>query len=768
MKRKILGFVLIAMIFTVSLSAQKSYWAKEKLSRSASSFDELKADSYHINTLNFDSFKSELSKASLRESFDRQNELIMLFPNDKGELEQFSIQEVSIFSKEIADQFPNIKAYVGYGIDTPGARVRFSVSPQGLQSMTSFPGKSRVFTVPTAKGRNTQYITYQNESRKEVQKEFECVTEDVHLDIPQNIDLTRDANDQILRTFRIAISASGEYTEFWDDGIASNGDATQDAMAQIVSTLNRNNEVFEVDMAITFQLVSGTNIIYTNPATDPYTGFGSLLGQVQGVMTSNIGEANYDIGHLFHFGTNSANLGNGAAACLGCMCVNGSKGSAFSSHTFVGENGTPYMSDYFDIDYVPHEIGHQMGANHTWSFQSEGTGLNVEPGSGTTIMAYAGITGNNDVQNHSDAYFHYHSIRQILNAANVRTCWNSTTIVNAPPVANAGPNFTIPQGTAFVLKGAATDANAGDILTYTWEQIDNGVSTFNNFGPTRSSGGLFRSRPPSTSPNRYMPTLSRILSGSLTETNPVKNDQNTSWETVSTVGRSFNFALTVRDRSEANGVGQFPQTSFDVTTITVDGSSGPFAVTSQTSNVVWEEGETQTVSWNVAQTNTAPVNTLQVNILLSIDGGQTYPFTLASATANDGSHDITVPDIGVNLTTEARLMVEAEGNIFLAVNSSNFTVQESAASVDDEALEGFKLFPNPSTGTFKLQFNTKDVNSVDIRVFDLAGRSIYTKNYSGVSGFFDEDVSLGNIARGIYLIRVANGNTMTAKKIIVE
>lgn len=768
MKNKFSGFLLIAMLISTSIMAQKSYWSNVNLNRSSVAFENLKEDSYEISTLNFQAFKSDLSRAIPREIATRQSDVIMFFPNNEGKLERFRVEEVSIFSPELAGKFPNIKAYVGYGVDTPGARVRFSVSPKGLQSMSSYPNKSRVFTVPTSKGRNDEYITYRNESRKNVEKKFECLTEDVETEFSRATFPQRDANDQILRTFRIAISASGEYTEFWDDGNNGNGDAQADAMAQIVSTLNRNNEVFEVDMAITFQLVSGTNIIYTNPNSDPYTGFNSLLSQTQNVMTSNIGEANYDIGHLFHFGTNSSNLGNGAAACLACMCVDGQKGSAFSSHTFVGENGSPYMSDYFDIDYVPHEIGHQMGGNHTWSFSSEGSGVNVEPGSGTTIMAYAGITGSNDVQTHSDAYFHYHSIRQILNAADVRTCWTSTAIGNKPPAANAGANFTIPQGTAFVLRGAATDSDGGDVLTYTWEQIDNGVSNFNNFGPTRTSGGTFRSRPPSTSPNRYMPTLSRIINGTLTETSPVKNNENTSWETISTVSRSLNFALTVRDRSEANGTGQFPQSSFDTNTITVDGSSGPFTVTSQSSTVTWEEGENQTVTWDVAGTNTAPVNSSTVNILLSIDGGQTFPITLASATANDGTQSIVVPSIGVVSTSLARVMVESNDNIFLAVNSTNFTVQESTASVDEVGFRGFKLYPNPSGGDFKLEFSTSSIDLVELRVFDLAGRTVYRKDYNNVSSFFDEEVSLGNISRGIYLIRITSGASIATRKIIIE
>ena len=767
MKNKFLSFLLIAMLISASMMAQKSYWSNANLNRSSVTFENLKEDSYKISNLNFDAFKSDLSKAIPREISSRQSDIIMFFPNDEGELERFTVKEVSIFSPELADQFPNIKAYVGYGIETPGARIRFSVSPQGVQSMASFPNKPLTFTVPIAKGNNSQYITYRKDSRRNAKTEFECHVESESSNNDSGRLHQRDANDQILRTFRIAISATGRYTEFWDDGNNANGNAQSDAMAQIVSTLNRTNEVFEVDMAITFQLVSGTNIIFPDADTDPYGSFNSLLSQVQSTITSNVGEANYDIGHLFEFATNSSNLGNGVA-CLGCVCVDNQKASGVSAHLFEGENGTPYMSDYFDIDYVPHEIGHQMGGNHTWAFGSSSAGVAFEPGSGTTIMGYAGITAENDVQNHSDAYFHYNSILEMLNTVDVRTCWTSTAISNKPPVAEAGDNYTIPQGTAFILRGSATDSDGGDVLTYTWEQIDNGVSNFNNFGPTRTSGGTFRSRPPSTSPNRYMPTLSRIIDGTLTETNPVKNNENTSWETVSTVSRNLNFALTVRDRSEANGTGQFPQSSFDTNTITVDGSSGPFTVTSQSSSTTWQEGDSQTITWDVAGTNAAPVNSSTVNILLSIDGGQTFPFTLASATANDGTQSIVVPSIGVASSSLARVMVESNDNIFLAVNSANFTVQESTASVDEVGFRGFKLYPNPSRGDFKLEFSTSSIDLVELRVFDLAGRTVYKKDYNNVSSFFDEEVSLGNISRGIYLIRITSGASIATRKIVIE
>jgi uncharacterized protein YndB with AHSA1/START domain len=760
MNSKIFGLLLIAVLLSLPANAQENYWKKEATNKSTVNYDNLKDNSYHINSLNLEAFKNDLSSATLRGEASRRTGVVMLFPNEKGGLERFRVQEITIFGDDLAAKYPNIKAYLGHGIDTKGARVRFSVSSHGLQSMTTYPNNSRVFTVPTSRARTGEYITYQNESRIAPEKKFQCLTEFAQAS-NVNVNSTRDADDQILRTFRIAISATAEYTSFWNDGDNSNGSGSDDALAQIVSTLNRNNEVFEVDMAITFVLVSGVEIVFRNAATDPYSP-GGFNSQVQATLDSEIGPNNYDIGHLFHFGGNSGNAG-----CIGCVCES-NKGSAFSSHSFQDNDGGAYMSDFFDIDYVPHEIGHQMGANHTWAFGSEGTGVNVEPGSGTTIMGYAGITGANDVQDHSDPYFHYHSIRQILDnvASSPNNCWSSTTIINNPPNADAGSDYTIPQGTGFVLRGSATDVDASDVLTYTWEQIDDGVTEDFQFGPTKTTGPLWRSRPPSESPNRYMPILPRIVSQELTETNPVETVDNTSWETVSTVSRELNFALTVRDRSEAGGVGQFPQTSFDLMRVTVDGTAGPFQLTSQNDNENWERGSAQTVTWDVAGTDGGNINTANVRVLLSTDGGLTFPIVLADNVPNNGSATFML-DNSTPLTTEARVMVEAVGNIFLAVNSVNFTIIEGTASVDEFGLEGFQLYPNPNNGEFTMKFNSSNEN-VNMYIFDLAGRVIHTKNYNNVSGFFDEDITLPNMATGIYLLRVVNGLKFTTQKIVIE
>jgi len=685
MKTKLYYVLSFAFLFiATTLFAQENIWSKTTFKEVVSgiSLRNLDADNSEVLKLNIESFKEQLVGVPLRSDSNGMSNAIISFPSVNGRIEHYRVVETAIFSSEDnAAQHPDIKTYLGSNTDGSGTRVRFSVTPLGLKAMISKPGKETVFIQPITKVSNGQYIIYNKTAKLNSSYTFECMTEDVGIiKRIKSVSVSRDANDQLLRTYRMAMSTSASYTNFWDDGNAANGNAKADALAQLVSTLNRTNEVFEVDMAITFVLVDtvddpALDLIYSG--SDPYNG--NYNAGLMSNLTNVVGLADFDIGHVLVQGSN-----NGNAGCIGCVCDNTivsgeskGKGSGFSSHSFLDNDGGPYMNDFFDIDYVPHEIGHQMGGNHTFSFTSEGTGVNVEPASGTTIMGYAGITGGDDVQDHSDPYFHYYSILQILNnvATAPNNCAVTTTITNNPPVANAGIDYNIPKGTAFILKGAATDPDVGDSLTYTWEQTDSGVTTNGNFGPTKTSGPLWRSRPPNTNPNRYMPILNRVLIGQLTESNPVETVANTSWETVSAVARTLNFALTVRDRSEAGGIGQTPQTSFDEMQVTVNGNSGPFTVTSQTTNVTWNVGSTQTVTWNVAGTDGGAVNTPTVNILLSIDGGQTFPFTIASNVSNNGSNDVIVPFIGGD-TSMARVIVEGNNNIFYAVNSTNFSIRE--------------------------------------------------------------------------------------------
>ena len=662
MKRTLQKILCLLIVTTISFSyAQNKIWTNSNKTTESHTLSKFHLESTKVETFTFNTnaLSQRTQLAPVRGVSKNASNTIIDVPTANGEFEQFRIYDAPIFSSELAAQYPNIKSYVGYGVEDPTTRLSMSVSPQGVQTMISYVNKETVFMMPTAHG-STDYILYTKSSRGDYDSEFVCSTIDEMVESSQNrtdSQFQRDADDQTLRSYRLAVSVNGEYTAYHGGTVAG-------ALAGINATLTRVNAVFETDMAITFNLVDAPQLIYTNATSDPYSAnLGAWNAELANTLDANLADGDYDIGHMF-----GATGGGGNAGCIGCVCVNGTintdnhKGSGITSPA----DGIP-ETDTFDIDYVAHEIGHQMGANHTWSFQQEGVGVNVEPGSGTTIMGYAGITGGNDVASHSDPYFHYASINQILNNVNSgpNQCAITTAIANNPPVADAGQNYTIPKGTAYILKGAATDADGGDMLTYCWEQNNSGAVTNTSFGPTSTSGAQARSLPPSTSPDRYIPKLSRVLNGQLTETNP---GLSTDWVTVSTVARNLTWALTVRDR-EPTATGLNGQSSFDLTTIAVNGTAGPFAVTSQNDGSTWLSGTEEMITWDVAGTTANNVNTSNVNILLSNDSGQTFDIVLAANTPNDGNEMITVPNAD---SASCRIMIEPIGNVYYAVNSVEF------------------------------------------------------------------------------------------------
>jgi subtilisin-like proprotein convertase family protein len=323
------------------------------------------------------------------------------------------------------------------------------------------------------------------------------------------------------------------------------------------------------------------------------------------------------------------------------------------------------MGDTFDIDYVAHELGHQFGGNHTFSFSTENNAVNVEPGSGSTIMGYAGITGTTDVQTNSDDYFVYASISQVQTNLLSKTCPVVTNLTtNGAPVMNAGLDWTIPKGTPFKLTGTGTDPNSNPI-TYCWEENDDATAipataaaaaTASFASPTKTNGPNFRSFDPVSTGVRYMPALSQVLNNTLS----------TSWESVSTVARTLNFALTGRDN-----VPNISQTGTDFMTVTVSGTVGPFDVTSQnTTGISWTQGSSQTITWVTNSAETL-VGSSAVDILLSTDGGLTFPTTLVANTPNDGTQAITVPNVAA---VNCRVMVKPTGNIYYDINTTPFAI----------------------------------------------------------------------------------------------
>ena len=645
MKKKLL--YLIVLIVSFQFSYSQNTWRKVTL-ESLNGIEKMDRNSlpskYQLFQTNLTELKNQLQNAP-KDLTSIKSTVIITFPNADGELEHFQVYSSSIMEEELAKKYPEIKTYSGKGIEDQTASIRFSITPYGLHVM-KMSGKSETTLIDTYTKDLNNYIVYLKKDITE-SKNFSCLTSNKTLKNPDssksNTALSPLNNDSKFRIYRLAVAATGEYTAFF-------GGTVSQALAAIIVTINRVNLLYERDLSVRLVLVNNTDLlIYTDATTDPFdnNNSGTLINQSESVISSIIGNANFDIGH-------TVSTGGGGLAGLGVVCVDGNKASGITGLS------SP-VGDSYDIDYVAHEMGHQFGGNHTFNGSTGACAGNrndstaAEPGSGTTIMAYAGICAPQDVQQHSDDHFSVISLGEIeANILSTATCASIILNGNFPPIVNAGLDYTIPTSTPFILKGAATDAN-NDSLTYCWEQTNVEVSTQPPV-QTAINGPNFRSRTPNISPDRYMPVLQSVINNVIAPT----------WEVVPSVARTMNFALTVRDNEITNG----GQTGRDDMVVTV-ANVGPFLVNTPNTNVSWAVGTNQNVTWTVAGTTANGINATYVDILLSTDGGYTYPILLASQVPNDGSETITVPN---NIGTTNRIMVRGYKHIFYDISNTNFTI----------------------------------------------------------------------------------------------
>ena len=651
--KKILSCIAFSLFLTTAYSQTDKVWTSvsNRNVKASKNIERLSFPaSFNLYRLNAESIRAILQNAPVRNVAAIQNGVVISLPNIDGNLERFEMLEASNFTPEFQALNPTIRAYAGKGIDDRQATLRMSVDPNGIQVMVFRTDKRNEF-IESYSEDGEIYAVY-NASRDKGNLPFTCSTEDIAISKSLgNHDETNRSNTSELLTFRLALSCNAEYTNYF-------GGVPQ-ALAAMNATMARVNGVFEMDFAIHMNMVPNLNIIYTNAATDPYTSMGQWNDQLQSTLTANIGEANYDVGHMF-----GASGGGGNAGCIGCVCVNNQKGRGITSPA----DGVP-MGDNFDIDYVAHELGHQFGGNHTFSNNTEGSGVNVEPGSGSTIMGYAGITSQ-DIANHSDAYFVYATIKQVQDNMVGKNCPIRTTLTNTAPSVDAGLDYIIPISTPYILTGSATDAE-NDSLLYCWEQNDSAGSgqTGNNSqaSPTKTGGPNWRSYDPTTSPSRYFPPLPRVVNNQLTS---VFGSITT--EAISSVARVCNFALTVRDRNLEVG-----QTATDFMKVTTTAAAGPFIVNTPNTNISVMAGANYNVTWNVAGTDANGVNAATVDILLSTDGGLTFPITLVSNVANDGAQTVNFPDVPGTMN---RVMVKGYNHIFYDISNTNFTITTAATT----------------------------------------------------------------------------------------
>ena len=560
-------------------------------------------------------------------------------PLPDGSMVIYQLSKSSVMPEELALKYPQIQTFKGFDTNNPANSGSFDITPQGFHGMFHHDGKW-VFIDPEVRNDNGNYIAYFGSDAKELDSRpldevihTSSITSQVTSNTPYS---NRPLVGTSLRTYRLAMAASGEYTAFHGGKV--------NALAAINTLVNRINEVYERDLSIKFVLVANNDdIIYTNRITDPYTNTSNDATANSTSLPTVIANADFDIGHV-------VNTGGGGLAYLGGVCTNVNKS--------IGVTGRASPTgDAFYIDYVAHELGHQLGANHTFngtaaacSGGNRKSSAAWEPGSGSTIMGYAGICGAQNLQASSDAYFHTGSIEEMLTVANAGSCGTVTAITNAIPVADAGADFTIPANMPFKLTGTGSDTNTGDSLTYTWEQFDTGTASSGVASMIdNGSRPLFRSRSPSTSPERYFPNLVDYAANSLKI-----------GETMPTTSRDLNFRLTVRDGK--GGV------ATDAMKVTVVPTTGTFQITEPASGVALVAGSAVTLRWTVAGTASAPYSCSTVDILISEGGSDNFAVTSVTGTPNDGEHAITLSS-GVTSNSAIMLRCSTSGLVHSSTDS---------------------------------------------------------------------------------------------------
>jgi Metallo-peptidase family M12B Reprolysin-like len=619
--------------------------------------------------LNFSGLAATLGRAPQeREVAARDSGFELELPSANGGFSRFSIVETPLMEAPLAARYPMLKTYVGQGIDDPATTIRFDITHRGFRAQMIGAAQTS-YIEPLQKDDTETYVVFNKSDYSPAREPMRCgVTGGEVKSVPNLLRINSVAalsSGANLRTYRLAVATTGEYS-------AALGGTVLDGLSGVLTTINRVNGIYERELSVRLVLVANNDqLIYTNPATDPYTNTnGSLmLSQNQLNINSIIGSANYDIGHVF-------STGGGGIATMGSVCNTSTKARGVTGLS----NPT---GDSYDVDYVAHEMGHQFAGNHTFN----GSGGNCagpnrdapsayEPGSGVTIQAYAGICGADNLQRSSEAYFHRRSLDEMLgfttDTGTGASCGVLSTTGNTPPLVSTGGAFTIPTLTPFTLTAIGSDAD-NDALTYVWEQFDLGASNAAGVLSDTGSGPLFRSFTPSADPKRTFPSLRYILNNSNAPpaTAPLAGTVSPDYmvgEVLPSTARTMNFRVTVRDnRAGGGGINDAS------TAVTVVPTAGPFAVTSPNTAVVVAAGDSVPVVWTVASTDLPPINTANVEIALSLDGGDSFPIVLAANTTNDGSETLTIP-ANTLATSRARIRVAAVGNIYFDISDTDFTV----------------------------------------------------------------------------------------------
>ncbi len=613
---------------------------------------------YQTYHLNYTALAAALRQAPMEfTAAARQQPLLVQIPTAEGTLRTFRVWESPIMARELAERYPEIRTYAGEAADDPSVRVRLGVGYQGFHAFVR-DAAGRIQSVRTyADGQRDYYVAYREADlpvEPLLQYGIPCGVEDSEhsaeeweqlLESGQGSVQMRSNEPAPIKTYRTAIAAKGEYSQF-------HGGTKASVLSAITTALDYIVNIKEPDYGVRLELIPNNDlIIFLDPNTDPYSGetVGDWMNQNPGAINPIIGADAYDIGHVFarYVTGNQAGVAGGRA----CSAIGKARGASSAPNT---------NSEYF-YRVAAHELAHQLSASHTWSNcpgaeQQLAQGTAFEPGSGSTIMSYAGACGSSNVQGDADSYYHLASIIQVRNFVTQgegATCGGEIDLGNRrPSVSVTSPhNVVIPIQTPFRLTAQGTDPD-GDPLRYCWEQFDAGPSV--PLGQPSGNSPMFRSLPPNTNPTRFLPRLQIVA-----------NNTNIATEVIPTYSRNFTFRVSVRDDKGGQ--------AWDEIRFSASEAAGPFRVDYPNANgVVWTQGQDQVILWDVAGTDRAPINCQRVNIRMSTDGGLSFPVVLATDVPNKGRHCIRVPNITSN---SVRIMVEAADNLFFDMSNANLRIE---------------------------------------------------------------------------------------------
>ncbi len=713
-------------------------------------------------------------------STDPQEGMIVTLPQPDGSFRDFKVWQTPMMPDVLAAKYPDTKTFTGEAIDNPMVTAKLDFTLYGFSAMI-YDGDNTALIDPYDNYHDGFYMVhYRRDEKRNFNERMVCEVKDDNEHAGGTAMTTAQtglpklaqkvSNGYQLCTYRLALSANNYYCRA-ATGLAS--PTIAQAFAKMTTTINRVNGVYNREFSVQVNFVANEDTLIWTAQTgtingnDPFhtnnSNGANCLGINQTTCTNRIGSANYDCGHVF-------TTGGGGISGVGIVCNSSQK-----ARTVTGLSAP--VGDAFDIDYVAHEMGHQFGSNHTFNNDVDGScGGNAsqnnayEPGSGSSILAYAGICSPDNLQARSDAYFHASSLSQIQaklvgsqEVCAVKTSTGNKLVYLAPFTAN----YKIPYKTPFeLIAPTAVDSVADTLVSYCWEQWNRG-----DFGKklqqTYFKGPIFRSYlPKAYDPVRVFPKNSLILAGNLTN---VTSNGNMGEKAPDTT-RYLTFKLTVRNIFNGYGCFLFPDDTVHIDAISTGATNsfGGFKVTSQgTTGIDYDGGSAQTITWNVVGTDVAPINASNVIIYMSTDGGNTWPYTVGTY-PNNGSASITVPNPPAN-TVIGRFKVKSVGNIFFNVNTKNITIRNNpslptgVAAITSLSANDINVYPVPAHDA--LTISTTIPNKLQVAVYNATGQIMWSGHVNGHA-----NIDVATWARGVYYIRfadAANGESL-AKTVVIE